>query len=103
PGRVAMPRQGQCPTGWGSQGAEFPEDGQPDDEALARGQPGPGSHPRQPGSPPARSQARLVAPGGRHRRAMPASLPEGAPALVLAVPDAGAAGLAGVTAEIATV
>ena len=34
---------------------------------------------------------------------MPASLPEGAPALVLAVPDAGAAGLAGVTAEIATV
>jgi len=34
---------------------------------------------------------------------MPASLPEGAPALVLAVPDAGAAGLAGATAEIATV
>ena len=34
---------------------------------------------------------------------MPASLPESAPALVLAVPDAGAAGLAGVTAEIATV
>ena len=34
---------------------------------------------------------------------MPASLPEGAPALVLAVPAAGADGLAGVTAEIATV
>ena len=34
---------------------------------------------------------------------MPASLPEGAPALVLAVPDAGDNGLAGVTAEIATV
>jgi len=34
---------------------------------------------------------------------MPASLPEGAPALVLAVPDAGDEGLAGVTAEIATV
>ena len=34
---------------------------------------------------------------------MPASLPEGAPALVLAVPDAGDDGLAGVTAEIATV
>ena len=34
---------------------------------------------------------------------MPASLPEGAPALVLAVPDAGTDGLAGVTAEIATV
>src|SRR5690349_7716588 len=97
-----MPRQGQFSTGSGSQGAEFPEYGQPDDEALARRQPGPGSHPRQPGSP-VRPQARLVAPGGRHRRAMPASLPEGAPALVLAVPDAGAAGLAGVTAEIATV
>ncbi|HEY3648936.1 MAG TPA: hypothetical protein VGL33_13265 [Streptosporangiaceae bacterium] len=102
-GRGAMPRQGQFSTGSGSQGAEFPAYSQPDDEALARRQPGPGSHPRQPGSPPARSQARLVAPGGRHRRAMPASLPESAPALVLAVPDAGAAGLAGVTAEIATV
>ena len=34
---------------------------------------------------------------------MPASLPESAPALVLAVPDAGTDGLAGVTAEIATV
>src|SRR6185503_3867502 len=97
-GRGAMPRQGQFSTGSGSQGAEFPEYGQPDDEALARRQPGPGSHPRQPGSPPARTPARLVAPGGRHRRAMPASLPESAPALVLAVPDAGADGLAGVTA-----
>jgi len=34
---------------------------------------------------------------------MPASLPEGAPALVLAVPAVGADGLSGATAEIATV
>jgi hypothetical protein len=47
--------------------------------------------------------ARLVQPGGRHRRAVPASLPEGAPALVLAVPSVGADGLTGSTAEIATV
>jgi hypothetical protein len=44
-----------------------------------------------------------MAPGGRHRRAMPASLPEGAPALILAVPAVGADGLSGPTAEIATV
>jgi sirohydrochlorin ferrochelatase len=47
--------------------------------------------------------ARLVQPGGRHRRAVPASLPEGAPALVLAVPNVGDDGLTGPTAEIATV
>jgi sirohydrochlorin ferrochelatase len=47
--------------------------------------------------------ARLVQPGGRHRRPMPASLPEGAPALVLAVPSVGEDGLTGPTAEIATV
>jgi len=34
---------------------------------------------------------------------MPASLPEGAPALLLAVPDVGDDGLAGATAEIATI
>jgi len=48
-------------------------------------------------------QARLVAPGGRHRRPVPASLPEGAPALVLAVPSAADDCLSGATAEIATV
>ena len=47
--------------------------------------------------------ARLVQPGGRHRRPVPASLPEGAPALVLAVPSAGDDGLTGATADIATV
>jgi sirohydrochlorin ferrochelatase len=47
--------------------------------------------------------ARLVQPGGRHRRPVPATLPEGAPALVLAVPSAGDDGLGGATAEIATV
>ena len=47
--------------------------------------------------------ARLIQPGGRHRRPVPASLPEGAPALVLAVPSAGDEGLTGPTADIATV
>ncbi len=47
--------------------------------------------------------ARLVQPGGRHRRPVPASLPEGAPALVLAVPSIGDDGLMGATADIATV
>jgi hypothetical protein len=114
-GRGAMPphshfSNGSGAPGSGSQSADFPGYGQPDHEALARRQPGPGVPSRQPGAParqpgaPARqSQARLVAPGGRHRRAMPASLPESAPALVLAVPDAGDDGLAGATAEIATV
>ena len=47
--------------------------------------------------------ARLVQPGGRHRRPVPASLPEGAPVLILAVPSAAEDGLSGPTAEIATV
>src|SRR5256714_2335914 len=94
-GRGAMPPQGQFSTGSGSQGADFPGYGQPDNEALARRQPGPGSHPRQPGSPSVRTPARLVAPGGRHRRAMPASLPQSAPAPVPAVSDVRAARPAG--------
>jgi hypothetical protein len=48
-------------------------------------------------------RARLVQPGGRHRRPVPASLPEGAPALVLAVPSVGPEGLSGATADIAAV
>jgi sirohydrochlorin ferrochelatase len=100
-----MPPQGQFSTGPGStepgsQEAEpdvFGSYGPPDTDALARRQPGTGPvHPRQP-------QARLIAPGGRHRRPMPASLPEGAPALVLAVPNVGEDGLTGPTADIATV
>ena len=98
-----MPPQGQFSTESGSQGADFPAYDQPGSDALARRQPGPGSHPRQPGSPVRQPQARLVAPGGRHRRPMPASLPEGAPALVLAVPNVGEDGLTGATADIATV
>ena len=53
--------------------------------------------------PVRRPQARLVQPGGRHRRPVPASLPEGAPALVLAVPSVSEDGLAGPTADIAAV
>src|SRR6478752_7616943 len=126
--RGAMPPQGQFSTGAEAPGADFPGSGQlgpgqlgsgqlgpvgsgqlgpgqPDSEMLARRQPGGNPYQRQsgPSSRPAPGTARLVAPGGRHRRPMPASLPEGAPALVLAVPAAGADGLSGATAEIATV
>jgi hypothetical protein len=74
------------------------------DEQLARRQPGTGPFTRLPGGPTTRTpQARLIAPGGRHRRPVPASLPEGAPALVLAVPNVSDDSLAGPTAEIATV
>ena len=65
--------------------------------------------PPEPSSPPEgkfpvrQPRARLIQPGGRHRRPVPASLPEGAPALVLAVPSADDHGLTGSTAEIATV
>ena len=93
-----MSPQGQFSTEPDPQGADDIGDyRRPDPDALARRQPGTGVvHPRQP-------QARLIAPGGRHRRAMPASLPEGAPALVLAVPNVGEDGLTGPTADIATV
>jgi hypothetical protein len=53
--------------------------------------------------PVRRPQARLVQPGGRHRRPVPASLPESAPALVLAVPSVSDDGLTGPTADIAAV
>jgi len=70
-------------------------------------QPGPvarGPEPESGGQfPVRRPQARLVQPGGRHRRPVPASLPEGAPALVLAVPSVSDDGLSGPTADIATI
>ena len=66
--------------------------------------PQPDSAPRPAGDFPVRQpHARLVQPGGRHRRPVPASLPEGTPALILAVPSSGDDGLAGPTAEIATI
>src|SRR5512146_29747 len=124
-GRGAMPPQGQFSTGAEAPGADSPGpgqpgpgqpgsgqigsgqvgSGQPDSEMLARRQPGGSPYQRQTGPATRQSTgtARLVAPGGRHRRPMPASLPEGAPALVLAVPAVGADGLSGPTAEIATV
>jgi sirohydrochlorin ferrochelatase len=69
-------------------------------------QPDPGPPPPGdfPGPFPVRQpHARLIQPGGRHRRAVPASLPEGAPALILAVPSVNGDGLTGPTADIATV
>ncbi len=98
-----MPPQGQYSTEPSSQRAGFPGYGQAETDALARRQPGTGPQPRLPGSPTRQPPARLIAPGGRHRRPMPASLPEGAPALVLAVPNVGDDGLTGPTADIATV
>lgn len=53
--------------------------------------------------PSRQSAARPARPAGRHRRAVPVSLPEAAPALVLAVPGNGADNLTGAAAELATV
>ena len=90
--------------GPGRDEADFSGYGPPDPEQLARRQPGTGPLTRLPGGAPSRKpQARLIAPGGRHRRPMPASLPEGAPAFVLAVPSLSDDSLGGSTAEIATV
>ena len=55
------------------------------------------------GFPVRQPTGRLVQPGGRHRRAVPASLPEGSPALVLAVPNASDDGLTGTTADIGSI
>ncbi len=55
------------------------------------------------GFPVRQPTARLVAPGGRHRRPVPASLPEGSPALILAVPNTSDDCLTGIASEIATI
>jgi len=55
------------------------------------------------GFPVRQPTARLVQPGGRHRRPVPATLPEGSPALILAVPSTSDQSLAGSAREIATV
>jgi sirohydrochlorin ferrochelatase len=55
------------------------------------------------GFPVRHNATRLVQPGGRHRRALPASLPEGSPALVLAVPSASEDALTGPAKEIAMI
>jgi sirohydrochlorin ferrochelatase len=111
-GRDAMPPHREFPADPGAHRAgsgayQPPGQGQLDHDALARRQPGTGTSSRQPARQPgtaaSRPPARLVMPGGRHRRPMPASLPEDAPALLLAVPSAGQDGLTGPTAEIATV
>jgi hypothetical protein len=75
----------------------------PGAEASVPGMSAPAIRQSASGFPVRTPTARLVQPGGRHRRPVPASLPEGAPALILAVPSAGEDGLSGATAEIATV
>lgn len=55
------------------------------------------------GFPTRQNAARLAMPGGRHRRAVPASLPEGSPALILAVPSAQEDALNGAAKEIAMI
>jgi len=80
-----------------------PGSGQPDPDQLDRRQPGTGPFARVPAGPTRQPAARLIAPGGRHRRPVPANLPEGTPALILAVPAGASDALEGVTAEIATV
>jgi hypothetical protein len=53
--------------------------------------------------PVRRPTVRPPRPSGRHRRAVPASLPQGAPALVLAVPGRGVDLTSGPAGELATV
>jgi len=63
-----------------------------------------GGRPLGPELPARQATARPPRPGGgRHRRPVPATLPQGAPALILAVPGSGADVLSGPAAEIATV
>jgi hypothetical protein len=87
--QAAMPQPEPLP-----QPEPAPEPGPP--------QPGPGPQPAR-DFPVRQPHARLVQPGGRHRRPVPASLPEEAPALILAVPSINDDGLTGPTADIATV
>jgi sirohydrochlorin ferrochelatase len=75
----------------------------PAQDASLQYQPRSGDLPPPEAFPVRQPHARLVQPGGRHRRAVPASLPEGAPALILAVPSVGDDGLNGPTSDIATV
>src|SRR5271154_6231330 len=74
-GRGAMPPQGQYSAEPGSPGADFSGYGQPDTDELARRQPGTAPLPRTARQP----QARLIAPGGRPRRPMPARPPPDGP------------------------
>ena len=66
----------------------------------ARGQGGP---PREEAFPVRQPTARPMRPSGRHRRAVPASLPQTAPALVLAVPGTGTDLTSGPAGELTAV
>src|ERR1700693_3194239 len=85
----AMPRRQFM----GEQPPRYPEgDQQPADSPRREAMPGrqPVSHPNRPS-------------GGRHRRAVPNRLPQGAPALVLAVPGSDTDLTAGAAGEISTI
>jgi hypothetical protein len=91
-------------------GRRRPEAGSPGHHAADRPAdvspvPDSGLPPRQAASgfPVRQPTARLVQPGGRHRRPVPASLPEGSPALILAAPSASDNSLTGSAREIATI
>jgi len=73
-------------------------------EMPRRGEnPGPGDLPGRQAFPIRQPAARPPRPAGRHRRPVPASLPETAPALVLAVPGAGTDLSRGPVADITSV
>jgi hypothetical protein len=91
PGGLPGGRPGAVPAGFPG-GGRLPTRGQPEppqfaEEAFPR---------RQPALRPPR-------PSGRHRRPVPASLPQSAPALVLAVPGSGVDLTAGAPGELAAV
>lgn len=74
-------------------------------ERAAAESPGRSNAVAEHGGFPVRRQptARLVGPGGRHRRPVPATLPEGSPALILAVPSTSDDCLTGIASEIRTI
>jgi len=71
--------------------------------ARAQGMPGGSTLPGRQGMPVRQQAVRPPRPAGRHRRPVPASLPQSAPALVLAVPGRDVDLAAGAVGELAAV
>jgi hypothetical protein len=78
-----------------------PTEGDPSGQAT--GDALPARRTTAPGLPSRQASSHTLRPSGRHRRAVPASLPQAAPALVVAVPGTDSDNLSGVAAELATV
>lgn len=98
-----MPQRGG---GMPQRGGEMPQRGpmpQRGDMPVRGGEgQGPGGLPGRQAFPTRQPATRPPRPAGRHRRPVPASLPDSAPALVLAVPGAATSLTEGPVADIAT-